>query len=210
MKQYKLPLIDGREIAFNSISAEDADRFYQAILSQPNNSDLEEYIFNVATDGRYKDDLASLDAGIILTIIYASFSLSGVLLDIKQFPRMIEEAREKTSGNAYNLLYSTIIKGMPSYNPDMLKAKGLNELLELFTMAENVLGGPQIDLNKLREILGSARMPKKGTGKYKEREGKGVALIKEAELKSLTKQLNFMEEGDFDDQGHYIGDGNML
>jgi hypothetical protein len=208
MSDYKLPLIDGREIDFTSLRAEDADRFYQTIISNPADASLEEYIFNIITDGKYKDQLDSFDAGIILAIVYCSFSMSGVLMDIKELPGLIDDARESVSYNAYNLLYTTIIKAMPSYTPDVLKIKSLKELLELTAMAETVLGNPHIDTKKLREILGSPAGKNKASGKYADRHGKGVGLIKEEELLSLTKQLNVMQEADFDENGRYIGDGS--
>jgi hypothetical protein len=210
MANYKLPLIDGREIDFTSLKAEDADKFYQTIISQSENPDLEEYIFNIVTDGRYRDEMDSFDAGIILVVVYSSFSLSGVLVDIKDLPSLIEEARDTVSYNAYNLLYTTILKAMPSYKLEELKIKSLNELLEMFAIAESVIGTPNVDTAKLREILGVPKSNKKASGKYSDRHGKGVALVKENELKSLTEHLNLLQEADFDETGKYIGDGNLL
>jgi hypothetical protein len=209
MGNYKLPLIDGREIDFTSLKAEDADKFYQTITLQPSNPDLEEHIFNLVTEGKYAEDLTSFDAGIILAVIFCSFSMSGVLKDIKELPDLIEEARETITYSAYNLLYTTILKAMSSYKFEELKDKSLNDLLELFAIAESVLGGQNVDTRKLREILGSP-VSTKASGKYADRTGKGVALVKDDELKSLTKQLDLLQEADFDEMGKYIGDGNLM
>lgn len=206
MKRYKLPLVDGREIDFVTLGAEDADRYYQSLLlSETETSGIEEFLFNMATEGKYLDQLHKLDAGIVLVVVYLAFSLSGVLKDVRELPELIEEARDKAGHKAYNLLYTSIIKAMPSYKPCDLKIMSLNELLELFAIAEAILGHEAIDLKKLREILG-AKPKKKKIGS---RESKAEAITKD-ELKSLTAKLDELQEADFDDFGRYIGDGNMM
>jgi hypothetical protein len=210
MSQYKLPLVDGREILFESICAEEADRLYQTITTQKDNPEFEEYLFNLVTDGRYKEDLSSLDAGIILSVIYTAFGMSGVLIEVTEMPDLIEEARDSVNNSIYNILYTSILKAMPSYKFEELKDKSLKELLELFAISETVLGGQTVDVAKLRDILGIAQKKKGPSGKYKDREGKGKGMINTDQLKSLTQHLNDLEMGDFDEDGKYIGEGNML
>lgn len=211
MKQYRLPLLDGREIEFKSISAENADRYYQSVISKQSTPEMEQFIFNSITDGKYVDQLDELDAGIILTVIYVAFSYSGFLTDIRDIPRLIDGARKNIDNNVYNILYTTIIKGMPSYTPDTLKTKSLNELLDLFAISEAVLGKQTVDTTKIRELLGLPKADKKkASGTYKDREGKGAGLINKEELGSLNKTLNILEEADFDEFGHYIGNGSLL
>ena len=135
--------------------------------------------------------------------------MSGVLTDVKELPSLIDEARENVGYSAYNLLYTTIIKAMSSYKFDELKEKSLNELLELFAIAESVLGGANVDTKKLRDILGTPQS-NKASGKYADRHGKGVALVETDQLASLTRQLDLLQQADFDELGHYIGDGNLL
>ena len=72
MKKFKLDITDTESIIFRTITAEEADRFYQ--LVQTSNPLAEEYIFNTVTDNKY--DIDDLNAGVIVVITYLVFKLS--------------------------------------------------------------------------------------------------------------------------------------
>jgi hypothetical protein len=150
MKYYKIPTIDGMDIEFRTISAEESDRFYYA-LKQENNPHLEEYIFNLITDSRYIDK--NLSAGIIPLVVYTSFKTSGVVLKKIDFPIIIDEYREIVSKNTYYPIFAKIIGTQSQHTLAELKEKTLNELLELLALAELMDRQPLFDTNKMRDAI---------------------------------------------------------
>lgn len=171
--KYKYVTLDGREIIFRGLSAEESDRYCQRINTDDVN--LEEYIFGLITDNQYKLD--GLEADIIPMVIFLSFKVSGVLRKAIDFPNYIERARGVIKDNAYYLLYSTIIKANPGrYSVEDLKGKTLNELIELYVVSEMVLGRDVIDTVKAKQLIGEAEAktapvpPKTGVKAFTEEE----------------------------------------
>lgn len=198
MRNYKLPLLDNREILFNSLCAEDADRYYQALLSSNSHPELEEYIFNLVTEDRYKDQLDKLEAGIVLTVIYSVFHFSKVIKNINEFPDLIAKARQKND-SLYSILYIKICQAMP-YKLEELKSKSLDELLDLFAIAENITKD-QVDLKKLKEGLAIASGENKKESKPQ---------VSEEQLSSLMQHLNYIQSADLDEDGRFIGDTSLV
>lgn len=177
MQSYKLTL-QNTEVIFNSIPIDKIDRYYNILLS--NSPFAEEYLFNKITDNKYNID--ELTAGIVTTVIFASFKISGRLIKPEDLPNKIDEYRETISNNAYYILYASIIKYMPSYTLDILKEKSLTEIFELFALAENIKGDKIADTDKMRELISNP------TGKPALKK-KGVSAISKEELNSLKAVL---------------------
>jgi hypothetical protein len=171
-------------------------------VNSNSNPELEEFIFNLITEDRYVDILPSLEPGIVLGVIHAAFSLSNVITDIREFPDLIENARTKAD-TLYAVLYVKICSAMP-YKLDELKTKSLNELLELFAIAENITGKP-VELTKLREAIAM-----NAPSSVKKDKKAPAEMIAPEQMDSLKKQLDFLQEIDIDDNGRYIGDMAMI
>lgn len=175
--RYKLKTINNFEIEFKSLSAELADKYY-FLLKKMNSLETEEYIFNEITDHRY--DLETLPAGIILSVIFTAFKLSGVFKSEESIPEYIEKAREKENSNTYSYFYAVIIKFLPSYKLEDLKEKSINELLELIAIAETIAGTELFDTKKMKEAISS-----------KENKAKtGISSVTKREIDALMTTLN--------------------
>jgi hypothetical protein len=182
MTQYKYSVIgDESEILFRAITLDEASRFING-FKQTNDPFAEEYIFELITDNKYNVD--TLDAGIIPTVIFLAFSLSGVFKEQIDIPNKIDLARETLDGNAYYMMYAAIIRSQPSFTLDTLKQKTTNEVLELFAFAEIILGVKQVDTDKARESI--VPDSTKSTAK-------GIKAITKEEIANLQETLGMME-----------------
>lgn len=182
MKQYKYIAVDGTEIVFRLLSAEESDRAFQT-LSQKDPF-VDEFLFNLITAHKYEID--DLLAGIVPSVIYSALRMSGVLRKRDDFPKKIDSYRKTLDENAYYILYATIVKAMPSNNLAELKQKTLAEILELFTFSEMVLGRQVIDTKKIYQMIEeeSAVKPKRG-----------IKSITSEELEALKMVLGNDEYG---------------
>lgn len=181
MKQYKYVAVDGTEIVFRLLSAEESDRVIQVVSQR--NPFVDEYLFNLITDNKYK--VNDLLAGIIPTVISISLKVSGVLKTRIDFPKKIDSFRASMDDNAYYILYATIIKAQPSYNLEELKKKTLMEILELFTFSELVIGKQVIDTKKIYQMIDDEN---------KVKPTKGIKSVTPEELEALKIALG-SEEG---------------
>ena len=185
--QYKYTSLANEEIVFRALSAEEADRVYQSL---PNgNVYLEEYIFNLITDSRY--DIDSLEAGIVPTIVFAALKLSGVLKTALDLPDGIEKLREIVNGNAYYLLYATIVKAQPSYDLSKVRKLSFNELMEEFAFSELILGQKTIDTAKARKSIEQVAQSKDNSGIKK----KGIKAFTSEEIDILKQAIGAEEYG---------------
>ncbi len=181
MTKYKYtPEVDSEEIVFRTISLDEAERFLSGIRIT-DGPYAEEYIFSLITEEKYNID--SLEAGIIPTVIFLSFSLSGVFKSQIDIPNKIDAIREVLTDNAFYLMYATIVKAQPAFTLDMLKQKTVNEILELFAFAEIVLGSKQVDTEKARESMAEQKAPT----------AKGIKAITKEEITNLQETLGMME-----------------
>lgn len=185
--QYKYTTLDEEEFFFRSLSAEESDRMYQSLPNK--NPYLEEYIFNLITDYAY--DVDTLDAGVIPTVIYAAFKLSGVLKEAIELPDGIESSREAIGGNAYYLMYATVVKAQPSYTLKTAKQLSLKELMEEFAFSEMILGSPTIDTKKARASI-EKTMEDKNTSAPSKR---GINSVTAEELEVLKQIIGTQEYG---------------
>ena len=179
MTKYKYTTVNEDSYIFRLITLDESDRFLNGI-NATNTPYAEEYIFSLITDNAYNID--ELDAGVIPTIVFLSFSLSGLFKEQIDIPNKIDETRKLLNNNAYYLIYSTIIKAQPSYSLDTLKNKTANEILELFAFSEIVLGKQQVDTDKAREAM----IPKVQSAK-------GIKGITKEEIANLQETLSGME-----------------
>lgn len=182
MKQYKYVAVDGTEIVFRLLSAEESDRAFQT-LSQKDTF-VDEFLFNLITENKYSPD--ELLAGIIPSVIFVALKISGTLRNKEDFPKKIDFFRAKIDENAYYILYATIVRAQPSYNLDNLKVKTLTELIELYTFSEVILGKKIIDTNKIYQLIEeeSASKPKRG-----------IKSVTSEELEALKAALGNEEYG---------------
>ena len=149
MKQYKYIAVDGTEIVFRLLSAEESDRTFQTVSQK--DPYVDEFLFNLITDNKYiANDLL---AGIIPSVIFVSMKISGTLTSKKAFPKQIDEHRERVNDNAYYIIYSTICRAQPSFTLEALKCKTLLELLELFAFSEMILGKHVLDTKKIYQMI---------------------------------------------------------
>jgi hypothetical protein len=179
MKKYKY--VYGEEtIEFSSLSTVDADRFY-SILKDSKDPDAEEFVFNQITNSKY--NLEDIPAGIVIAVIFASIKLSGVIKNPIDLPNKIEQARDQFDEDIILTFHSVILRYMPSYTPDMLKQKTLNEIIELLTMAERISGQQAVDIDKMKEALcGIDKKAKKGiAGTSKEEIGQIKSMLDKLE-----------------------------
>lgn len=182
MTKYKYtPEVDSQEIVFRTITLDEAERFLSGVRLT-DGPYAEEYIFSLITDEQY--DIDSLEAGIIPTVVFLSFSLSGVFRTQIDIPDKIDAARLTIVDNAFYLMYATIVKAQPSFTLDILKQKTANEILELFSFSEIVLGGKQVDTDKARESMASEN---------KAPVAKGIKAITKEEITNLQETLGMME-----------------
>jgi len=185
MKYYKIPSMDGEDIIFRLISAEEADRFIFS-LKQEDNPYIEEYIFNLITDNKYVNKEGQLDilAGIVPLTIYTSLKLSGVLNKKMDFPDIIERYRKVMSTNTYYPIYGKIISLQNGYTLDALKTKTLNELIELLAFSEMMDGKPLFDTAKM---IANAKQEEEAKGNVAVK--RGVKGISKQELDALRVAL---------------------
>ncbi|MDY0198879.1 MAG: hypothetical protein RBR68_13795 [Tenuifilaceae bacterium] len=181
MQTYKITL-NNIEIEFGLISAEKIDRYHYMISTE--NPNAEELIFKEITNNKY--DINDLNAGIIPTVVFASIMKSGRLAKRDDFANKIEEYRPVVNNNAYYILYGSIIKYIPAYTLEILKTKSINELFELFALAEFIKGEHIADVDKIRQLLSDE--PK--TGNLKKR---GISSITKEELNALKAALQCEE-----------------
>jgi hypothetical protein len=187
--QYKYTTLEDQEIIFRALSAEEADRIYQS-LSQKNIY-LEEYVFNLITDDAY--DVDELAAGIIPTVIYAAYQLSGVLKDPIDLPNDIEASRDLVNSNAYYLMYATIVKAQPSYTLKTARQLSLKELMEEFAFSEMVLGSPTIDTKKARASIEKTQAEANTAPGVKTK--RGINSVTAEELEVLKQIIGTQEYG---------------
>ena len=185
MKKFKLDITDTESIIFRTITAEEADRFYQ--LVQTSNPLAEEYIFNTVTDNKY--DIDDLNAGVIVVITYLVFKLSGAFKSYLDIIDRIEDARKLYSNNLYHrLFYAKIIAAIPGvYKLEDLQNKTLNELLELCMLAESITGAPLFNTKEMRDAL------TEGTNGKKKSKNKVINSITKEELAALKATLQSNE-----------------
>ena len=181
MQKYKITL-NKEDIEFNTISAEKIDKYYAMISTE--NPYAEELIFKEITNNKY--DIDSLNAGIIPTIVYIAITKSGRLVKKEDFPNKIDEYRPYVNNNAYYILYGSIIKYIQSYKLEDLKTKTIEELFELFALAEFIKGSNIADTDKMREMLSDD--PKKNQLKKR-----GVSSITKEELNALKAAIQVDE-----------------
>ena len=180
MTKYKYTTYDGeKEIVFRTITLDEAGRFLNGIKLS-NDPFAEEYIFGLITDNKYVTD--DIEAGVIPTVIYLSFCLSGVFKNEIDIPNKIDETREVLDNNAYYLMYATIVKAQPAFTLDILKEKSVNEILELFAFSELVLGHKAVDTDKARESVAPKAVS-----------AKGIKNITKEEIANLQETLGSME-----------------
>ena len=197
MSKHKIFFINYGEIEFNSISAEESDRFNR-IINKNDDPDIEEYLFDLITEGKYKDKIDTLDAGIIPTIVFLSFRTSWWIENLNDLGKKIDEARTEFEENAYNIIYSAIIKTQNCYKIEELRSKSLHELLFLMAVSEHIVGHQFLDTTKLKEHS--------TVNKPKERI---LDTLSKEVLTGLQDKLNQIEEADFDEYGNYIGAGAL-
>lgn len=181
MQTYKI-ILSNTEIEFSLISAEKIDRYYYMVSTE--NPNAEELIFKEITNNRYNID--ELNAGIIPTVVFASIVKSGRLAKKDDFANKIEEYRPIVNNNLYYILYGSIIKYIPTYSLETLKTKTINELFELFALAEFIKGEHIADVDKIRQLLSDE--PKK-----KNLKKRGISSITKEELNALKAALQYEE-----------------
>ena len=186
MKQLRLEIEKDNPIIFRTLSAEEADRFYQLVLSE--NVFAEEFIFNTITDNKY--DINELSAGLVISAIYSALSLSGFFKSYDNIVDKIEEARKTHNNSLYTkLFYERIIRAMPgTYKLEELKLKSLNELLELVALAEGVAGTELFNIKEMRTALSEEKTPNK-----KKSRNKAINSITKDELDALKASLQANE-----------------
>ena len=160
MKQYKYIAVDGTEIVFRLLSAEESDRAFQTLSEK--DTFVDEFLFNLITANKYNPD--DLLAGIISSVLFVALKISGTLRNRLDFPKQIDQSRKNVNENAYYILYAAIVKAQPSYNLEGLKQKTLSELIELYTFSEVVLGKQIIDTKQIYQLIEeeTAVKPKRG------------------------------------------------
>ena len=167
-----------KNIEFHTITLDYAARFYHALCEDENNPYIEEMIFNHITDRKY--DIDTLDAGVILSVIMASFVKSGFIKGIKTIPLSILETRKSVANNLIYAIYAYIIKHNQSYKLEDLKAKTKNEIIELYVLTEVIAGAPGFDVEKLVQDIDKAE---KG-------EAINTKVIEELEEKDIEDIMN--------------------
>jgi hypothetical protein len=151
MKLHRYSISKDINIDFRLLSAEEADRLYQSLMSE--NVFAEEFVFNLITDNKYNID--ELSAGVIPTVVFASLKLSGYFSKYEDILDGIDNARSIYDSSIYSkIFYSKIMKIIPGvYRLEDLKGKSVNELLELYCIAEMVQDNAIYDTKKMREAL---------------------------------------------------------
>lgn len=185
MKKFTYNAIGGHVIEFNTIPIEDCERFFY-VLSKNDDPLSEEFVFNLITENKY--DINDLPAGLVLSVLYTAFKVSGVMSTPETAPNAIEDARKNIDGNLYSLFYTMIMRFMPKYSIDELKNKSFNEIIELFVYAEKIAERPLIDTDKMREVLGSTSTSKP----VKQRGLKGTT---KEEISAIKAALDNLPEG---------------
>jgi len=183
--KYKYQAEKDKYIEFRSLSAEEADRMYVAVMS--GNPYAEEFVFNAITMDKY--DIDDLSAGIITNVVYSAFKLSGYYAKQEDIANTIDNARSLYENNIYHkMFYSKIMKIVPGvYKLEELKTKTLNELLELYVLCESVIDGQIHDTAKMREILASTEEKKTKP------KSKIINMITKEELSALKASLQAEE-----------------
>ena len=185
MKWYKYPISNTEFIEFRTINASEADMFYPSIDVE--NAQTEEYIFNKITNNKY--NINELNAGIIISIVYISFKLSGYITKHEDIIDSIESSRVSFELKLYHkMFFAKIMKYIPGvYKLDELKSMSINELLELYILCEDISGGTIYDTVKMREALLEGPKAKKKSG------NKAMNSITKEELSSLKASLQAEE-----------------
>jgi len=185
MSKYKISTSD-YTIVFNSISAEDADRYHR-IIKQTDSAEAEEMLFLSIVEDK-SIDIESLNAGVIPTVLYCAFHISGFITIDESVPDNIEKARTRIASSLYHsLLYPAIIKTQPGYTLDMLRSKSLNDLMELFALSEIILGKDIVNIEEMRKTIAESKQNKVSPS------AGGIAGVTSEEL-DLVKSMIEAEE----------------
>lgn len=135
---------------FYAIPSTVAERYYGFLKENDGVYGAVNYIFNEITDNKYKDTSDTIEAGIVLSIVYLALTISGYIYSPPQFADLIDAKREALKDDIYHTLYRFIIQTQPSYTLEQLRQKTLHEILDLFVLAEAILGKPVINTAALK------------------------------------------------------------
>lgn len=121
----------------------------------------EDYVWDKCViDSTYNED--TLRAGIVYTVAYQIFYFTGFETTEEVILGTLSKARETVSNDFFSYITLLICRAFPSYNPDTLSTKTLNQLCELAALAELAIPS-STPRNKQQQKIDHQRL-KKGNG----------------------------------------------